>query len=251
MKVARSYNIRWTDKDKKDLQRAVKTFNQKIDRMAKRNPEIKNALPEKIKMKEIKSLIQTRQDFKREINSLRRFSKKGNDEIVSFGYYDTKVTKWQKNEISLRLKVINRERKKKLQELQELEMTQGGKPLGYKKGQIGMGKIEQIELLPMKGLTPGMNSRDVKEKWRSILYQSQTNYLYHKDERLKNNYIKGLTDNFSENEVNEIIEKIKKMKIKDFLEIYYTDESIKLDSVYTPDKEEHDKKVEELKTAWL
>ena len=54
MKVARSYNIRWTDKDKKDLQRAVKTFNQKIDRMAKRNPEIKNALPEKIKMKEIK-----------------------------------------------------------------------------------------------------------------------------------------------------------------------------------------------------
>ena len=249
--MAKKYNMRWTDQDQKDLQRAVKTFNQKISRMAKRNPEIKNALPDKVKMKEIRSLIKTRQDFIREINSLKRFSKKGNDEIVSFGYYDTKITKWQKNEISLRLKVINRKRKKKLDEVNELEMTQGGEPLGYKKGQIGMGKIEQIELLPMTGLTPGMNIRDVKKKWRSILYQSQTDYLNLKDEQFKNNYIKSLTNNFSENEVAEIKKRLKQMKTQDFLKIYYSDENANIDSVYTPNKEEHDNKLEELRNVWL
>lgn len=249
--MAKKYNIRWTEQDKQELQRAVKTFNQKISRMEKRNPELKNALPEKVKMKEIKSLIQSRQDLKRELNSLRRFSKKGNDEIITFGDYDTKITKWQKQELSLRIREINKERKKKLKEIEKLEITQGGKPLGYKKGQVGMGRVEQIELLPMTGLTPGMNSRDVKRKYKSALYQSQSGYLNTKDEKMKENYIKGLSENFSENEVKEIINKIKNMKTKDFIETYYADENAKFSGLYSPNKDENENYLEQLKNVWL
>lgn len=249
--MAKKYNMRWTEQDQKALQRAVKTFNQKISRMEKRNPELKNALPEKVKMKEIKSLIKSRQDFKREINSLKRFSKKGNDEIITFGDYDTKITKWQKNEISLRLKVINRERKKKLDEINEFEMTQQGELLGYKKNQVGMGKAEKIELLPMKGLTPGMNNSDVKFKWRSILYQSQSGYLNLKDEKCKENYIKGLIDNFREQDVEKMIKKIKNMNTGEFIKIFYSDADAKFEGLYAPNQDDYYAYLEQLKNVWL
>ena len=99
--MSRKYNIRWTDSDNEELKRAVRNFNAKVDRVAKKHPELASNLPEKVRVKELKELIDTRADLKRELNSLRRFSKKGAEQIivVTESNYNLKVTKWQLSEM--------------------------------------------------------------------------------------------------------------------------------------------------------
>ncbi len=116
------YKIRWQKSDSEELNRAVKNFNAKITRIEKKNPELKNALPEKVSAKQLKELINTRQDLKRELNALKRFTDKNNrigktedgsyEGITIFGDYKTKITKWQEKEINRRLTNINRRRNK-------------------------------------------------------------------------------------------------------------------------------------------
>ncbi len=89
------YSIRWTKSDSEDLAKAVKNFNAKIKRLETKFPKTKNSLPQKVSMKEMKDLIKTRADFKREINALKRFSKKGAETLVTVpgNEYDLKITK--------------------------------------------------------------------------------------------------------------------------------------------------------------
>ena len=96
--MSRKYNIRWSEADDKELKRVVKNFNAKLGRLAKKDPENKDALPERISAAQLKEMIQTRQDLNRELNSLRRFSQKGAEEIIDVpgNYYNLRLTKWQK-----------------------------------------------------------------------------------------------------------------------------------------------------------
>ena len=253
--MAGKYKIRWQKSDNEELAKAVRNFNAKIDRIAKKNPEIKNALPEKMSVKQLKELINTRQDLKREINSLKRFtSKRGFDvdnDIVTYGDYNIKITKWQKNEISRRVAVINRRRKNRLEALQDVEVTSRGEALGYKKGDFGMGKIETLELSPMKGLTPGMNQTDLKKKYKNILIQSQSDFYTLQDFRCKANYIKGLQTNFNPNDIQDIIDEIEDMPLDDFLKIFNSDNDAKFEGLYPPNKKQYGQYVKSLRAVWL
>ena len=94
--MAKQHPIKWKQTDDKELAKVVRNFNNKISRITKKNPDLKNALPDKISVRQLKELINTRQDLKRELNALRRFSKRGAEEIITYGDYNIKVTKWQK-----------------------------------------------------------------------------------------------------------------------------------------------------------
>ena len=46
------YNkIRWRESDKKELARLAKNFNAKLEYQLKKNPELKDVLPEKVKVR--------------------------------------------------------------------------------------------------------------------------------------------------------------------------------------------------------
>lgn len=248
--MSRRSNIRWQKSDNQELARVVKNFNSKIDRIAKKSPELQSALPEKTTVKQLKELIQTRRDLQRELNSLKRFSRRGSEEIIVFGNYNTKITKWQKTEINRRIGIINRKREVRLGELEQLQMTQGGQELGYTKGEFGMGRIERVELAPMKGLTPGMNQRDIAMKWRNILKESQTHFLRDKDYRARENYIKGILENFNPSDVKEIVSSIQHMDIKDFLKTFYSEADADFEGLYAPNSEQYDAYLEKLKSIW-
>ena len=93
--MSRKYNIRWREADEKELQRVVKNYNAKLSRLAKKNPEMKNALPDRVSAAQLRDMIETRQDLNRELNSLRRFSQKGAEELVEVpdNDYNLKITK--------------------------------------------------------------------------------------------------------------------------------------------------------------
>lgn len=248
--MAKQHHIRWKPSDNEELTRIVRNFNSKITRTLKKNPELKNALPDKVSVKELKELINTRADLKRELNSLKRFSKRGSESIVTYGDYNIKVTKWQKAEMNRRVAIINRRREDRRKRIEALEMTQGGKSLGYTKGQFGMGKIELLELNPMKAFTPGMNQRDVKKKWTNILKQSQSSYITKKDYLLRENYIQSLEQNFNPADIKDVIYKINNMDIGEFVS-KFMGEGGNFETSYPPNEEQYRAYLTGLKSTWL
>ena len=252
--MPKRYNIRWQQSDSEELAKAVKNFNAKIDRLAKKDPKTKSALPEKVTVRQMKELVATRQDLKREIASLRRFSKRGAETLVEVpeSYYNLKVTKWQKEDMNRRAAVINRRRNARRQEIADIEMTDRGKQLGYTRGQLGMGKADEVALEPMKVFTPKMTYTDLRKKFDVIRNESQSTYWNRREIMMMNNYIKSLKENFSENDpdVKAIIEAIEKMDFKKFYKIWMA-EGGNFEMSYPGDADEEEKYIKALKSTWL
>lgn len=225
--MSKYHKIKWTDDDTKQLRRVVQNFNAKINRLAKKDPQNKNALPEKVTVRQLKELIKTRQDLKREINTLKRFSKRGAEtlEVAPGNDYNTKITKWQRVEMNRRLAIVNRKRANRLKELEEIQLSNRGKPLGYKRGELGMGSVEANSLRPKKAFTPSMTGFEISRKWKSLLKESQSSYYDEADYRLRDNYIKALKENYHEDDIKEVIKKIESMDIKDFLDKFRSEDA--------------------------
>lgn len=249
--MSRTYNIRWQESDNQELRRVVRNFNAKISRLEKKNPELKNVLPERTSVAQMKELIETRQDLKRELNALKRFSKRGSEQIVNVpgNDYNLKTTKWQKEEMTRRIGVINRKRKKRLEEIQNVSLKSRGEDLGYKKGQLGMGKAEEVSLSPMKPFTPKMSRKDLNYKFKNIMKESQSSYWNKRDLMLKENYIKSLEENFNPNDIKDIVKQIDKMDIKEFRKIFDA-EGGTFEFSYPPDQEAYQSYLTALKTIW-
>lgn len=220
--MSKYHKIRWNESDNQELARVVRNFNAKINRLSKKDPQNKNILPDKISVGQLKNLINTRQDLKRELNSLKRFSKRGAEEIVIIPNteYNLKTTKWQKTEMNRRVGIINRRRENRLKQLEEMEMKSRGEKLGYTRGQLGMGKIAEVSLRPMNAFYRTMGNTDLKKRYQSILAQSQSDYFTQQDFRLRDNYIKGLKENYNYENIKDIIEHIENMDIKEFLQTF-------------------------------
>lgn len=220
--MSKYHKIRWTKQDTQEINKVVRNFNAKVSRLAKKDPSIANILPEKISAKELKNLINTRQDLVRELNALKRFSKRGSEEIVTVPdtEYDLKITKWQKTEMNRRIGIINRRRKARLEEIENTEMKSRGEKLGYTRGQLGMGKATEVALQPMTAFFRTMGNVDLKKRWKSILHQSQSDYFTKRDYQVRENYIKGLKENYDYENIKDVIETIEKMDIRDFLKTF-------------------------------
>lgn len=250
--MARYHRINWRESDDQELKRVVRNYNAKISRLAKKNPQIKNVLPERVSVAQLKELINTRQDLKRELNALKRFSKRGAEEIVIVPGtdYNLKITKWQKTEMNRRVGIINRRRKKRLEDLSNIEMTSRGEPLGYKKSDIGMGKASEISLNPMNAFTRRMNQSDLKWKWKNIMKESQSDYFTQKDFRLRDNYVKALSQNYNVNDIQDIIDEIESMDINEFLNTF-EEEGGDMEFAYPPNQEQYRAYVNGLRATWL
>jgi len=249
--MSRKYNIRWSQADEKELRRVVKNYNAKLSRLAKKSPDIKSALPEKVSAAQMRDMIETRQDLNRELNALRRFSQKGAEELVDVpdNDYNLKITKWQKEEINRRVAVINRTRKQRLKKLQETEATQGGKGLGYSAAPM-MGKADQLSLSPIKGFTRYMNRADLRKRYAQLLKESKTGFWSARDEQTRQNYIKGLYDNFSSFDVEDIVKTIEGMDIDEFRKKFDSDQG-KFETMYPNDNDEYIAALEQLKSLWM
>lgn len=175
-------------------------------------------LPERVSVKELKDLIGTRRDLQREVKSLQRFTQKGAEEIVKAPITENtiSITKWQRTEMNRRKAVINRQRARRLQQVQEIEMTSAGKDLGYTVGQFGMGKAEEIALSPTNAFTKKMTKYDLPEKFKALRKHSQSDYFTKSDERLMNNYKNALIETYGEDAVKDIVDTIDNMDFNEF-----------------------------------
>ena len=230
--MSKRYNIKWTEDDNRELRRRVKNFNAKIKRLEEKlSPQEARALPERVSVRELKELIETRQDLKRELNALERFSRKGAEELVDVptSKYNLKTTKWQKQEMARRVGVLNRKRNKRLEEISKIEVKSRGEGLGYTIGDIGMGKVDAIALEPLKAFTPSMSRSDLNKRFKGIRKESQTGYWDRKTAQLRQNFVNGLIANYegvSRERVMEIVKAVENMTFEEFYQKFMSETGI-------------------------
>lgn len=136
MTLSRQSNIRWSRSDYITLGKAVSNFNKKINEL--NADEKKLYLPEIRNYQEVKENIKTRSEFKRVINSLKRFSREGAEDlyITASGQ---ELTKWERKELSIQTRIASRRLNRELQEL-NLPMSSG-----YSRLQMGSIRAKEIE----------------------------------------------------------------------------------------------------------
>lgn len=262
--MPRQYNIKWREQDEKELRRVVRNFNDKLRRLVKKNPANSNILPQfwnektqeyenRITIDQIKELIATRQDYNRQLNMLKRFSRRGAEQIVETGSdYGARTTKWQEQEQKRLVQTINRRRKARLDTLNAIEVMNASGKLGYTLGQMfGMGLAEQNKLKPTQAFTRGQSQKDIKWKWRALQIEAKDTYYNERDEMLKNNYIKTILENFDPNDVVDIIAEIRGMSSDEFY-LKFEAKGDAFEWAYPPKKgtPEYDDYVKELRGYW-
>lgn len=250
--MSKRSNFNWKSADETELKKAVKNFNAKITRQTKKNPDNAKYYPEKVSYSELKNLIKSRHDLNREINSLRRFSEKGAEKIVELpGYnkHNISLTKWQKEDMQRRTYNINKKRKRRRDAVANIEMTDRGESLGYKKGEFGMGSIKDLETAPTTAFTDAMELRDLKGRFKALRKESSSEYWNEKDEILKENYIEALERNYNESDVKEITEKIKDMSHAEFRKVFEA-EGGNFELAYPGDKDGYSANLNALKSQW-
>ena len=270
--MSKFHKIKWTDDDQKELERVVRNFNAKITRLQKKDPSQilnslpegmrvnKNALPEKARISGykdengnyipgLKDLIKTRQDLKRELNSLKRFSKKGAEklELVPGTDYNLQVTNWQRKEMNRAVTIVNRRRKDRLEMIRNVSVAGHDFTLG----ELGLGKQAENELKPTTSFYRTMTQTDLKKRYTSLITERQSQHFTEKDYRVRDNYIKALKNNFGESRVSDVISAIEKMDIKTFLDKFMSVDLNSFEFAYGPEDNDYDPYIKRLRAEWL
>lgn len=258
--MSKPRKIRWSKRDDEQLTKAVRNFNAKIKRLEKKDPSIKKALPDKINVRQMKELINTRQDFNREINSLKRFtqrkpkSKSKPEDIVKAPGNDNNIniTRWQRSEMNRRAGIINRKRRARRKRIEETEVKSRGKPLGYTRGDIGMGRQEEKALSDINAFTPSMGKSDIEAKFKTLMKESQSDYWENRDREHKQNYIDSLKMYYPEEEIRDVIKQIEEMDYNEFRKIFDAEDP-HFEYASTPGEDSANTKkfAEALRTIWL
>lgn len=231
--MSRPRAIKWRRSDEQELKRVVKNFNAKLSRIMKKDPSIAEYLPPRVSYKELREGILSRQELNRELNSLKRFSQKGSEKIVTAKNTGLKVTAWEKKEVGIQVAIINRERTRKRKLLEEEEATSRGQRLNQKRSQ--MNSIRMNELNKKVFNFDKIKKSDWDKYRATVKRQSHPNFQSEADENLRQNYIKGLKEVFGEtDETKQLIEEIEKLPLKQFITKFYKEQEATVDFIYDP-----------------
>lgn len=251
--IHREITIKWTDKETAALTSAIKEFNKKIDRLARKNPKIKNALPPKATVKQYKRIIGSKDALKREIKSLSSFLEDGAEDLttIPISDYKLKITQWQKNEMETRGEVINVRREELRKEIDALEMTgPRGEELGYTVGEFGMPSADAAATAPMNIFTAKQTRSDLNAKFRNILREYQDDYWDSRYYILKQTYMNTLETQYNKNDIKDVLDSIEKMDFKVFYNKFKSSAG-KFEFAYPDDNTKAGDYLSALKSAWI
>lgn len=255
--MSKQHKIRWTASDDAELKRAVKNFNAKIVRLEKKNPAVKSSLPDRVTVKEMRELIQTRKDLKKELKSLQNFTKRGAETLVKAPNNaddNIFITKWQRDDMLARQKSVNISRGVRRANFAKLQAKDRGKELAYTVGgrqtQIGMGKAEEKVYMKINAFTPTQSKWDIRERHKTLRKESQSQYWTERDKLLRDNYIKSIERNFRDDDAAPIIAKIKSMDLSDYMKLHHQ-EDLHIEDNYTDNEDDYQKELSKLNAVWF
>src|SRR5690606_31386003 len=114
-----------------------------------------------------------------------------------------KITQYEKKEIKRQVENINRQRARRLEKVQSMEVTAAGKPTGYKRAQ--MPSFREADLQPKKLNWGRFGSKKELEQYKETLeYQRMSDYFNKRAEGFKRNYIKSLQTVYGEKAIKPL-----------------------------------------------
>lgn len=123
--MSKFHKIRWGKSDAKALARLVKNFNAKIDYHAKKN-NTNAGMPEKLKLRDVKNSIASRNDFNRIVKDLENFSKRGMETVIE-NEHGQKATIWEIETTKKNVQRLNKQRAKEQKRIDERPIYIDGK----------------------------------------------------------------------------------------------------------------------------
>lgn len=177
-----------------ELRRAVKSYNAKISREAKKSEAVKLFGPQKTTFAQQMSLIETTRDITEAIKSLRRIMEPGAMEIIE-SETGVKMTVYAKKEAEIAVEKINRRRAK---------LEKAGRKLAAKSGSYATVR-EQI--LPERKIDWGSMTRERWEKFAlDIERQKYDKYDTERNRQYKDNYLAAARENMDIDSYNKLAE---------------------------------------------
>lgn len=206
---------------KKSLQATVRDFNEKIDRLSAKakNQGERAALPEKLSEHDLLKNASSKESLARDIQDYKGFLRRGAEKIEELPdtKFNIKITRWQKETMAKRLKEINKAREKELKEWKETEVKYGGKSAGYTQGQARMDNGDFDEFEPMKLYNYSSTYKDIREKFKLMLRESQDGYWDSRTELARINYVEKLDRVIGDHPIGKmLLKQIKQMDLSDF-----------------------------------
>lgn len=247
--MSRRSNIRWKDSDEKELARLVRNYNAKINRILKKDPQMEEYLPSRVKKSDLKASIETRSDLKKQMNSLKRFLKRGSEELVFNDFEGSErlgITKYQKREIEIQVATLNRLKSLRRKEIEEMPVTSRSKKVGYKNKEVE--RMERLQMLQPKIFDFKNKKKSEFQHFVKGLLNADV-YISMKDVILRDNYVDALYEHLGDNKyTREIAKKIENMPIDKFIDTYYSDTEAVIAFIYDPIQARI--KLEELYKTW-
>lgn len=218
--MQKRYNIKWRDSDEKELAKAVRKFNAKRTRLIKQVPELEEFLPPKASTKAIKENVKTRRDLNNELNSIKRFMRKGAEKPI-VTKEGVKTTAYEKKELQIKIRAINNRRAAERKKAN----------VSTEKGT--MGTIRANNLQPKQVNIDKVKKSDWNKFVESVEKQARDSYASDKYERYKENFLKGLENAFGESG-KDLIEIAKQIDPETLSQMYYDDPILQIDFIYDP-----------------
>lgn len=224
----KQYSIQWREQDLAEVERVVKNFNAKINRVKRNNPKAETYLPNTVTKKDIINSIGTRADFNRTLNAMKRFSKRGAEAPVK-SKRGALSTKWGVEEFNRDQGRLNAQRTRERKKIEEKEVLTRGRGTGVTRAQ--MGSIKENSLKPSKKNFENMSNKEWDKAKKAIDRQLNEVHKAFSKSNMRMNYIKGLQEaGFSD----DIVAMVRDVDIDKFIEIVETDAEASFDFIYDP-----------------
>lgn len=220
--MSKKYNIRWRKKDRKKISNTVRKFNAKITRTLKKNPDWEQYIPDRINVKDVTKMIETRQDFNRILNSYERFMKKG-AEMPFTSQKGIQTTMWEKREVGIKVAQINRAR------------TMETKKANVSTYKGTMGTIESNNLKPKTYDINKIKPREWGHYIKTVNKQVKSKYKDSKIEKYKQNYLRTIRENLGYGQkANELYDFVLGLDATLMYDVYYDDPILEIQFISDP-----------------
>ena len=226
--MSKQYNIRWGRSDYSKLSHLVRKVNKKVFEIEVKRPDIAGYQPAMLDYQDVKENIKTRQDFNNFIKKYNRYLREGVEETLKSDR-GAVASKWAVREFEIAQRAENTRRRATAKRLGEQDVTIGGKSTGVKRAE--MGKIKENAVRPSQKKFKNQSQREWDLASRLFDKKMHSTYNDERQQKMIENYVKGL---IAEGYNDELIDLMNKIPLSKFLEVVDTDEKATIDFIYDP-----------------
>lgn len=234
--IRRTSKVRYTKKLNQDIYNTLRRYNNKIDRLRRRQADY--ILPQKMTKEDLMESSYTTKELRRQLNNLAKFNERGAEATytTSGGY---SISKYEYDYLRREQRRVKKKIEKEIERYQTTAPTVFGKSQGFSFAQMGDSTYLNLKA-KRQSLEKDISKMNKKElmQYREVLYKlgKNRNYLA---EGFRENYLEILTDlgyftGYDQEKLKLLKEKLKTLDPEEFYRLYENEKAIKVIRDYYP-----------------